>query len=58
MVKRGYGDELLSQGKGGKRREVPIWRDLAQVLRLHIGCRRAAPLLASRQRISAPCRKP
>jgi integrase/recombinase XerD len=28
---------IIRQGKGGKRREVPIRRDLAQLLRLHIG---------------------
>jgi integrase/recombinase XerD len=39
----------IRQGKGGKRREVPIRRDLAQLLRLHIGTRRAGPLFASRQ---------
>ena len=39
----------IRQGKGGKRREVPIRRDLAQLLRLHIGARRAGPLFASRQ---------
>jgi integrase/recombinase XerD len=39
----------VRQGKGGKRREVPIRRDLAQLLRLHIGGRRAGPLFASRQ---------
>ena len=41
----------IRQGKGGKRREVPIWRDLAQ---LHIGTRRAGPLFASRQEGSGP----
>ncbi len=39
----------IRQGKGGKRREVPIRRDLAQLLRLHIDVRRAGPLFASRQ---------
>ena len=43
----------IRQGKGGKRREVPIRRDLAQLLRLHIGARRAGPLFASRQHGSA-----
>lgn len=38
----------IQRGKGGKRREVPIRRDLAQLLRLHIGARRAGPLFASR----------
>lgn len=44
----------IRQGKGGKRREVPIRRDLAQLLRLHIGTRRAGPLFASRQQGSGP----
>ena len=39
----------VQHGKGDKRREVPIRRDLAQLLRLHIGVRRAGPLFASRQ---------
>src|SRR5208283_1777800 len=44
----------IRQGKGGKRREVPIRRDLAQLLRLHIGTRRAGPLFVSRQESSGP----
>jgi integrase/recombinase XerD len=44
----------IRQGKGRKRREVPIRRDLAQLLRLHIGARRAGPLFASRQEGSGP----
>ena len=40
----------IRRGKGAKRREVPIRRELAQLLRLHIGTRRAGPLFASRQR--------
>ncbi len=40
----------IRRGKGSKRREVPIRRELAQLLRLHIGTRRAGPLFASRQR--------
>ena len=44
----------IRRGKGGKRREVPIRRDLAQLLRLHIGARRAGPLFASRQEGSGP----
>jgi integrase/recombinase XerD len=44
----------IRQGKGGKRREVPIRRDLAQLLRLHIGTRRAGPLFVSRQEGSGP----
>ena len=44
----------IRQGKGGKRREVSIRRDLAQLLRLQIGTRRAGPLFASRQEGSGP----
>jgi integrase/recombinase XerD len=33
---------------------VPIRRDLAQLLRLHIGARRAGPLFTSRQQGSGP----
>jgi integrase/recombinase XerD len=44
----------IRHGKGGKHREVPIRRDLAQLLRLHIGARRAGPLFASRQQGSGP----
>ncbi len=44
----------IQNGKGGKRREVPIRRDLAQLLRLHIGARRAGPLFASRQQGTGP----
>lgn len=44
----------IRQGKGGKRREVPIRRDLAKLLRLHIGTRRAGPLFVSRQEGSGP----
>ncbi|HYZ60917.1 MAG TPA: tyrosine-type recombinase/integrase [Acetobacteraceae bacterium] len=45
---------IIRHGKGGKRREVPIRRELAQLLRLHVGARRAGPLFASRQRGSGP----
>ena len=45
---------VIRQGKGGKRREVPIRRDLAQLLRLHVGSRRAGPLFVSRQRGTGP----
>ncbi|MGH7107519.1 MAG: tyrosine-type recombinase/integrase [Acetobacteraceae bacterium] len=45
---------VVRHGKGGKRREVPIRRELAQLLRLHIGARRAGPLFASRQQGSGP----
>jgi hypothetical protein len=44
----------IRQGKGGKRREVPIRRDLAQLPWLHIGTRRAGPLFVSRQEGSGP----
>jgi len=44
----------VRRGKGDKHREVPIRRDLAQLLRLHIGARRAGPLFASRQEGSGP----
>ena len=44
----------IRRGKGCKLREVPIRRDLAQLLRLHIGARRAGPLFASRQQRSGP----
>ena len=44
----------IRQGRGGKCREVPIRRDLAQLLRLHISARRAGPLFASRQHGSGP----
>jgi len=44
----------IQHGKGDKRREVPIRRDLAQLLQLHIGTRRAGPLFASRQQGSGP----
>jgi integrase/recombinase XerD len=39
----------IEDGKGGKRREVPIRAELARLLRLHIGRRRAGPLFLSRQ---------
>jgi integrase/recombinase XerD len=45
---------VIRHGKGDKRREVPIRRDLAQLLRLHIGSRQAGPLFASRQQGSGP----
>ncbi len=44
----------IRHGKGGRRREVSVRRDLAQLLRLHIGTRRAGPLFASRQQGSGP----
>ena len=45
---------IIRQGKSGKRREVPTRRELAQLLRLHIGTRRVGPLFASRQHGSGP----
>jgi len=48
VIRRGKG------GKGGKRREAPIRRELAQLLRLHIGARRVGPLFPSRQRGAGP----
>lgn len=45
---------VIRRGKGGKRREVPIRRELAQLLQLHIGGRRAGPLFPSRQKGSGP----
>jgi integrase/recombinase XerD len=44
----------IRRAKGGKSREVPIRRELAQLLRLHIGARRAGPLFASRQQGTGP----
>ena len=40
--------------KGDKLREVPIRRELVQLLRLHIGGRRAGRLFVSRQQGSGP----
>ncbi|MHA6642739.1 tyrosine-type recombinase/integrase [Mesorhizobium sp. A623] len=45
---------VVVRGKGAKRREVPIRRELAQMLRLHIGTRRAGPLFQSRERGKGP----
>ena len=41
---------IIRRGKGGKRREVPIRRELAQLLQLHMGGKQAGPLFPSRQR--------
>lgn len=41
---------VVVRGKGSKRREIPIRRGLAQMLRLHVGTRRAGPLFQSRER--------
>jgi len=37
----------VRQGKGGKRREVPITRSLARELKLHVGGRNTGPLFRS-----------
>lgn len=44
----------IAEGKGGKRREVPIRPELARLLALHIGKRRAGPLFPSREKGSGP----
>jgi integrase/recombinase XerD len=41
---------VIESGKGGKRREVPIRSELARLLALHIGKRRAGPLFVSREK--------
>ena len=41
--------EVRVLGKGGKRRDVPILRSLANELRLHLGDRQSGPLFRSRQ---------
>ena len=40
----------MENGKGGKRREIPIRAELARLLAMHIGNRRAGPLFLSRQK--------
>lgn len=40
---------IIRHGKGDKRREVPIRRELAQLLQIHLDQRRAGPLFRSRQ---------
>src|SRR3954453_12641827 len=40
----------IEDGKGGKCREVPIRAELARLLALHIGKRRAGPLFPSREK--------
>lgn len=42
------------EGKGDRRREVPIRRELAQHLQTHVGRRRAGPLFKSREKGSGP----
>ncbi len=41
---------VIEDGKGGKRREVPMRPELARLLALHVGSRRSGPLFVSRQR--------
>ena len=43
---------VIEDGKGGKRREVPMRPELARLVALHVGRRRAGPLFVSRQRRS------
>ena len=40
----------VESGKGAKRREIPIRAELARLLAMHIGTRRAGPLFLSRQK--------
>ena len=42
------------EGKGRRRREVPVRRELARHLQTHVGTRRAGPLFQSRERGSGP----
>ena len=44
----------VATGKGGKRCEVPIRPELARLLALHIGRRRAGPLFPSREKGTGP----
>jgi integrase len=44
----------IRRGKGSKRREVPIRRELTQLLRLPIGSQRTGPLFPSRERGTRP----
>ena len=48
----GLGERTIAveSGKGAKRREIPIRAELARLLALHIGTRRAGPLFLSRQK--------
>ena len=48
----GLGERTITveNGKGGKRREIPIRAELARLLAMHIGNRRAGPLFLSRQK--------
>ena len=44
----------IEEGKGGKRREMPIRPELARLLALHISKRRAGPLFPSREKGTGP----
>ena len=46
----------VETGKGGKRHEIPIRVELARLLAMHIGNRRAGPLFLSRQRTRSGAR--
>ncbi len=48
LVKRAI---VIEDGKGGKRREVPMRPDLARLVALHVGGRSPGSLVVSRQRI-------
>ena len=48
----------IQRGKGGKRREVPIRRDLAQLLRLHISAAGPGRCSPAGSRGPASCRTP
>ena len=41
---------VIENGKGGRRREVPIRTELARLLSVHIGRRRSRPLFVSREK--------
>ena len=43
---------VIEDGKGGKRREVPMRAELVRLVALHVGRRRSGPLFVSRQRRS------
>ena len=54
----GLGERTITveSGKGAKRREIPIRAELARLLAMHIGTRRAGPLFLSRQKGSSGSR--
>jgi integrase/recombinase XerD len=41
---------MIEDGKGGKRREIPIRREMAKLLQAHVSSRRSGPLFRSRQK--------